>query len=71
MRVWNCFQNGCIYLKKMKQTISKSQKNKQILNKLIIDGYYNGSISPERFELTRNHFPNNHRIIGIINNDGN
>ncbi|WP_082106692.1 hypothetical protein [Kordia zhangzhouensis] len=55
----------------MRQTITKSQKNKQILNKLIIDGYYNGSISPERFELTRNHFPNNHRIIGILNDDGN
>lgn len=39
----------------------------KILNKLITAGLYTGYIGPEKFELRRNHFPNNHRLIGILN----
>lgn len=53
----------------MKQTITKSDKNLKILNKLIVNGFYNGYVGTEKFELMRNRFPNNHRIIGI-SNDG-
>ena len=55
----------------MKQTITKSDKNLKILNKLIVKGYYTGYVGPEKFELMPNRFPNNHRVIGIINDDGN
>jgi len=54
----------------MKQTITKNDKSLKILNKLIANGFYNGYVGPEKFELLRNHFPNNHRIIGILNDDG-
>ena len=54
----------------MKQTITKSDKNLKILNKLIVNGYYNGYIGTQKFEIMRNYFPNNHRIIGILNDDG-
>ncbi len=53
----------------MRQTITKSDKNLKILNKLIVNGFYNGYVGIEKFELMRNRFPNNHRIIGI-SNDG-
>jgi hypothetical protein len=53
----------------MKQTITKNDKAFKILNQLILNGFYNGSISPEKFELTPTRFINNHRIIGILNND--
>lgn len=53
----------------MRQTITKSDKNLKILNKLIVNGFYNGYVGNEKFELMRNRFPNNHRIIGI-SNDG-
>ena len=55
----------------MRQTITKSEKNLKILNKLIVKGYYTGYIGPERFELMPNRFPNNHRLIGIMNENGN
>ncbi|ULC58795.1 hypothetical protein MBM09_12865 [Flaviramulus sp. BrNp1-15] len=55
----------------MRQTITKSDKNLKILNKLIVNGFYSGYIGPEKFELIRNHFPNNHRLIGLLNNAGN
>ncbi|XBS43257.1 hypothetical protein IZU89_07680 [Cellulophaga lytica] len=55
----------------MKQTITKSDKNLKILNKLIVNGFYNGSVGTEKFELMRDRFPNNHRIIGIVNDRGN
>ncbi|MFI1743756.1 hypothetical protein ACH5TW_04800 [Flavobacteriaceae bacterium MEBiC06508] len=55
----------------MRQTITKSDKNLKILNKLIENGFYNGYIGTEKFELMRNCFPNNHRIIGIVNDTGN
>lgn len=55
----------------MKQTITKSDINLKILNKLIVNGFYNGYVGTEKFELMRNRFPNNHRIIGISNNEGN
>lgn len=55
----------------MKKTITKSDKNLRILNKLIVNGFYNGYIGTEKFELIRNRFPNNHRLIGIVNKTGN
>jgi hypothetical protein len=55
----------------MRQTITKSDKNLRILNKLIVSGFYNGYIGTEKFELMRNRFPNNHRLIGIVNDTGN
>ena len=55
----------------MKQTITKNDKNLRILNKLIVNGFYNGFIETEKFELIRNHFPNNYRLIGILNDTGN
>jgi hypothetical protein len=55
----------------MRQTITKSDKNLKILNKLIVNGFYTGYIGHEKFELMPNRFPNNHRLIGIINENGN
>ena len=53
----------------MKQTITKNDKAFKILNKLILNGFYNGSVSPERFELTPTRFTNNHRLIGVLNKE--
>jgi hypothetical protein len=36
-----------------------------------VNGFYNGYIGTEKFELMRNRFPNNHRLIGILNDAGN
>ncbi len=55
----------------MRQTITKSDKNLKILNKLIVNGFYTGYIGSEKFELMPKRFPNNHRLIGIINENGN
>ena len=55
----------------MRQTIAKNDKNLRILNKLIANGFYNGYIGTEKFELMRNRFPSNHRLIGIVNDTGN
>jgi len=55
----------------MRQTITKSDKNLKILNELIVNGFYNGYVGTEKFELMRNRFPNNHRLIGILNETGN
>ena len=55
----------------MKQTITKNDKNLKILNKLIVSGFYNGYVGAEKFELMRNRFPYNHRIIGMSNDGGN
>ena len=55
----------------MKQTITKSDKNLRILNQLISSGFYNGYVGPEKFELLPNRFPNNHRLVGSINENGN
>ncbi|MDO5970240.1 hypothetical protein Q4Q35_10515 [Flavivirga aquimarina] len=55
----------------MRQTIAKSDKNLKILNKLIVNGFYTGYIGSEKFELMRNRFTNNHRLIGILNDNGN
>ncbi|WP_178986257.1 hypothetical protein [Winogradskyella helgolandensis] len=53
----------------MKETIPKNEKSLHILNKLIQNGHYNGYIELEKFELTRNYFPNNYFIIGTLNAD--
>jgi len=54
----------------MRQTITKNEKNLKILNKLILNGFYNGYVGIEKFELMPNRFPNNHRLIGILNDTG-
>ena len=55
----------------MKQTITKSEGNLKILNNLILNGSYTGYIEAEKFELIPNRFPNNHKLVGIINKKGN
>ena len=55
----------------MRKKITKSDKNLKILSKLIVNGFYTGYIRPEKFELMPKRFPNNHRLIGIINETGN
>ena len=54
----------------MKQTLTKNDKNIKILNSLITNGFYDGYIESEKFELLPNRWPNNHRIIGTLNNNG-
>lgn len=58
----------------MKKTISNNEKSFNILNKLILNGFYDGTISPYRIEFERKKFPSflsvsNHRIIGVLNNE--
>ncbi len=55
----------------MRKIIAKSDKNLKILNRLILNGFYTGYIGPEKFELMPKRFPNNYRLIGIINENGN
>ena len=54
----------------MRETISNTKKSLNILNKLIQNGHYNGLIESGKFELTRNNFPNNYKIIGTLNDNG-
>ena len=54
----------------MKPTIVKNEKNLKILNKLISRGFYKGFIENNKFELSRNCFPNNFKIQGILNDNG-
>ncbi len=54
----------------MKETILNNEKSFKILNRLILSGYYEGSISPQRFVFERNIFPSkNYRIVGVLNNE--
>ncbi|WP_027880568.1 hypothetical protein [Mesoflavibacter zeaxanthinifaciens] len=58
----------------MTETISNNEKSFNILNKLILNGFYDGNISPNRIEFERKKFPSilsvsNHRIIGILNDE--
>lgn len=57
----------------MTQTISNNEKSFNILNKLILNGFYYGNISPNRLELNRKYglfnSGGNHRIIGILNSE--
>lgn len=55
----------------MKQMITKSEENLKILNDLILNGFYTGYIEAEKFVLIPNRFPNNHKLVGIINKNGN
>ncbi|WP_303316423.1 hypothetical protein Q4Q34_06350 [Flavivirga abyssicola] len=55
----------------MRRTITKSDKNLKILNKLITSGFYNGYVGVDKFELTPNRFTNNHRLIGVLNDSEN
>lgn len=57
----------------MIETISNNEKSFKILNKLILNGFYDGNISPNRIELSRKYglfnWSYNHLIIGILNNE--
>ena len=57
----------------MTETISNNEKSFNILNKLILNGFYDGNISPNRIELNRKNglfnSGGNHRIIGILNSE--
>ncbi|GAA0744535.1 MULTISPECIES: hypothetical protein [Flavobacteriaceae] len=58
----------------MKETISNNKKSLNILNKLILNGFYDGNISPNRIEFERKKFPsilsvNQYRIIGFLNDE--
>lgn len=57
----------------MKETISNNEKSFNILNKLILNGFYDGTVSPSRIELNRKYglfnSGGNHKIIGILNNE--
>ena len=53
----------------MKETITKNKKSLSILNKLIQNQYYNGFVESEKFELTRNDFPSNYKLIGTLNDN--
>ncbi|HMC01550.1 MAG TPA: hypothetical protein VKN14_11000 [Flavobacteriaceae bacterium] len=57
----------------MTETISNNEKSFNILNKLILNGFYDGNINSNRIELSRKHGPfnwsYNHRIIGILNSE--
>lgn len=48
----------------MEFKINKSKENFQVLNKLVELNQYTGNIFVEKFELARNTFLNNFRIIG-------
>ncbi|WP_458627086.1 hypothetical protein [Winogradskyella sp. PC D3.3] len=54
----------------MTETISNTKKSLNILNKLIQSGHYNGLIESRKFELTRNIFPNNYKLLGTLNDNG-
>ena len=55
----------------MTETILNNEKSFNILNQLILNGFYDGNISPNRIELNRKYglfnSGGNHRIIGILN----
>ncbi len=57
----------------MTETISNNEKSFNILNKLILNGFYDGNISPNKIELIRKYgifnSGGNHRIIGILNSE--
>jgi hypothetical protein len=54
----------------LKPSIVKNNKNLRNLNSLITNGFYKGFVGDEKFELISNHFPNNYRILGILNDGG-
>lgn len=53
----------------MKKTISKNNTSLTVLKNLIEEKFYNGYISLEKFELTKNSFPNNYKLIGVSNKE--
>tara|TARA_R110000765_G_scaffold288524_1_gene384777 strand:- start:233 stop:649 length:417 start_codon:yes stop_codon:yes gene_type:complete len=57
----------------MTETISNNEKSFNILNKLILNGFYDGKIGPNRIELNRKYglfnWGGNHKIIGILNDE--
>ncbi len=57
----------------MTETISNNEKSLNILNKLIVNGFYHGKISPNRIELNGKYglfnAGGNHIIVGILNDE--
>ena len=57
----------------MTETISNNEKSLNILNKLILNGFYDGNISAKKIELNRKkglfNLGGSHRIIGVLNNE--
>ena len=57
----------------MTETISNNEKSLNILNKLILNGFYDGNISSNKFELKRKkglfNSGGNYRIVGILNSE--
>ena len=57
----------------MTETISNNEKSFNILNKLILNGFYDGKIGPKRIELNRKYglfnSGGNHRIVVILNDE--
>ncbi len=51
------------------QLITNSDKTFQVLNKLLDSSFYNGYIENNKFEMSSNRWPNNHKIIGLLNED--
>ena len=54
----------------MNQTIVKTESSMKTLNELVSRGFYQGEIADEKFELIRENFPNNYKIIGILDDSG-
>jgi len=55
----------------MKTILKNDEKLFRILNELVLNNHYEGSVLPNQFELLRDNFPNNIRILGILNKEGN
>ena len=58
----------------MRETILNNKKSFNVFNKLILNGFYSGTISPDRIEFEREKTPsiltvNNYRIIGTLNSE--
>ena len=58
----------------MRETILNNKKSFNVFNKWILNGFYSGTISPDRIEFEREKTPsiltvNNYRIIGTLNSE--
>lgn len=54
----------------MKERISNNNKSFTVFNKLIINGFYTGSIGPQKIELIRKGVvPNNYKIVANLNSE--
>lgn len=55
----------------MKRIVSNSDKTINALNRLITSGYYKGYVGTKKIEFIRDCFPNNYRLVGVLNDDNN